>query len=101
MAPATQATIAAVTATMPMAIGSRSSVADRARPKNGFHLWCQLPDGKDASRIARAALDENLILAPGNVFSAAQQAPGFMRFNVTQMQAPRVLEGLKRVLAGG
>jgi DNA-binding transcriptional MocR family regulator len=71
------------------------------QPRGGFHLWCQLPDGKDASKIARAALDENLILAPGNVFSAAQQAPGFMRFNVAQMQAPRVLEGLKRVLAGG
>lgn len=67
-------------------------------PRGGFYLWGRLPDGKDASDIARAALDEDVILAPGNVFSVAQQASDFMRFNVGQMQNPRVFEVLKGAL---
>jgi len=68
-------------------------------PRGGFYLWARLPDGKDASVIARAALAEDVILAPGNVFSVAQQASDFMRFNVGQMQDPRVFEVLERTLA--
>ncbi|MEW6257562.1 MAG: PLP-dependent aminotransferase family protein [Pseudomonadota bacterium] len=64
-------------------------------PRGGFYLWCQLPDGRDAADLAQVALREGVILAPGNVFSAAQQASDFMRFNVTQMQDPRVYEVLK------
>ena len=69
-------------------------------PRGGFYLWGRLPDGKDASDIARAALDQDVILAPGNVFSVAQQASGFMRFNVGQMQDPRVFAVLRSALAG-
>ncbi|CAN7600333.1 PLP-dependent aminotransferase family protein [Phenylobacterium sp. LjRoot219] len=68
-------------------------------PRGGFYLWCRLPDGLDAAEVARAALDEHLVLAPGNVFSPAQSAAGFMRFNVAQMADPRVLDGLARALA--
>lgn len=68
-------------------------------PRGGFYLWGRLPDGKDAADIARAALAEDVILAPGNVFSVAQAASGFMRFNVGQMQDPRVFDVLKRALA--
>ncbi|WP_291871900.1 PLP-dependent aminotransferase family protein [Caulobacter sp.] len=64
-------------------------------PRGGFYLWGRLPDGKDASHLARAALEQDVILAPGNVFSAAQTAPDFMRFNVAQMQDPRVYSVLK------
>ena len=68
-------------------------------PRGGFYLWCRLPDGRDAADVARAALAENLVLAPGDVFSPAQSASGFMRFNVAQMADPRVLPGLARALA--
>lgn len=69
-------------------------------PRGGFYLWCRLPDGRDAGDLARIALREGVILAPGNVFSAAQQAADFMRFNVTQMQDPRVYQVLKAGLGG-
>jgi DNA-binding transcriptional MocR family regulator len=69
-------------------------------PRGGFYLWGWLPDGQDAAEVARAALRHDMILAPGNVFSVAQQASGFMRFNVAQMQDPRVFEVLKGVLTG-
>ncbi|MHA7061624.1 aminotransferase-like domain-containing protein [Azospirillum argentinense] len=68
-------------------------------PRGGFYLWCSLPDGRDAAAVARAALDEQVVLAPGNVFSVGQSAAGFLRFNVAQMGDPRVFEVLKRAVA--
>jgi DNA-binding transcriptional MocR family regulator len=63
-------------------------------PRGGFYLWCRLPDGRDAAEVAKAALRERIVLAPGNVFSVTQSATDLMRFNVAQMnaQALRVLE---------
>lgn len=68
-------------------------------PRGGFYLWCSLPNGRDAAAVARAALDEQVVLAPGNVFSVGQSAAGFLRFNVAQMGDPRVFEVLKRAVA--
>lgn len=68
------------------------------QPRGGFHLWCSLPGGCDGADLARAALREQVILAPGNVFSVAQSAAGFMRFNVAQMP-PEVFAVLARALA--
>lgn len=53
-------------------------------PQAGMFLWCRLPDGLDAANIARAALVENIVLAPGNAFSLTQTATGYLRFNVSQ-----------------
>src|SRR5262249_52272769 len=51
-------------------------------PRGGFNLWCRLPDGRDAAEVAKAALREGVVLAPGNVFSVSQSATDLMRFNV-------------------
>lgn len=67
-------------------------------PRGGFYLWCGLPDGLDSADIARAALREDVILAPGNVFSPTQSRSKFMRFNVSQMNDPAVFETLERAL---
>ncbi|WP_062204736.1 PLP-dependent aminotransferase family protein [Aureimonas sp. AU12] len=67
-------------------------------PRGGFYLWCRLPDGQDAADMARLALKENVVLAPGNVFSIAQTAPDWMRFNVTQMADPRLASLLQQML---
>jgi DNA-binding transcriptional MocR family regulator len=69
-------------------------------PRGGFYLWCRLPDGKSAEAVARAALAEEVVLAPGNVFSATQSLPDFMRFNVSQMADARIYDVLRRALAG-
>ncbi|MCC0029631.1 MAG: PLP-dependent aminotransferase family protein [Brucellaceae bacterium] len=68
-------------------------------PRGGFYLWCALPDGVDSAAVARAALRENVILAPGNVFSPSQSKAGFMRFNVSQMDDPRTFDVLARATA--
>ncbi|MGE6741598.1 PLP-dependent aminotransferase family protein [Allorhizobium pseudoryzae] len=60
------------------------------RPRGGFYLWCRLPDGVDAARVAQQALTQGVVLAPGNVFSLSQTAGNLMRFNVAQMQDRRI-----------
>lgn len=86
----------------------RRQVADRLAPlgirpwlmpSGGFYLWCSLPDGLDSADIARRALSENMVLAPGNVFSTTGSMAGFMRFNVSQMAGPEIYETLQRVMA--
>ncbi|MFP5076830.1 PLP-dependent aminotransferase family protein [Rhizobium sp. YIM 134829] len=68
-------------------------------PQDGLFLWCALPDGIDAAEIARAAMERQVVLAPGNVFSLSQSAPALMRFNVSQMDDPRALAVLKECLS--
>lgn len=68
-------------------------------PRGGFYLWCRLPERRDAAEVARAALREGVVLAPGDVFSVSRSASEFVRFNVAQMADPRVFAVLSRILA--
>lgn len=67
-------------------------------PKAGMFLWCRLPDGIDAADVARHALVDGAVLAPGNVFSPSQTASGFLRFNVAQCTDDRLFPVLERAL---
>ena len=67
-------------------------------PQAGMFLWCHLPGGLDAAAVARAALAQNVVLAPGNAFSLSQSATGFMRFNVSQTLESRVFDVLRDAL---
>src|SRR5690606_19645924 len=62
------------------------------RPSAGMFVWCKLPEGINAANLARAALAENIVLAPGNVFSLSQTADRYMRINVAQCDDPRLYE---------
>jgi DNA-binding transcriptional MocR family regulator len=70
-------------------------------PHAGMFLWCKLPGGLDAADIARRALAENIVFAPGNAFSLSQTAGGFMRFNVTQSADPRIFTMLQAAIRAG
>jgi DNA-binding transcriptional MocR family regulator len=61
-------------------------------PAAGFFLWCKLPVGLDAADLARAALVNGIVLAPGNAFSLSQSAHNYMRFNVSQSQDERLFD---------
>lgn len=71
-------------------------------PVGGLFLWVQLPDnlpeGVDADVIAKRALDHNIVLAPGNIFSQSQTCGRFLRFNVAQAAHPRIYETLKHIM---
>lgn len=68
-------------------------------PRGGFYLWCRLPDGRDSAVLARAALAEGVVLAPGNVFSPSQTASSFLRFNVAQCGESRIWDVMRRAMA--
>ncbi len=67
-------------------------------PNAGMFLWCQLPEGLDAADVARSALAEGVVLAPGNAFSLTQAASGFLRFNVAQSLDPAIFSVLERAM---
>lgn len=67
-------------------------------PRAGMFLWARLPDGLDSAAVARRALAHGVVLAPGNVFSPAGTAAGYLRFNAAQCAAPRVFEVLSRAM---
>jgi DNA-binding transcriptional MocR family regulator len=82
---------------------ARADVARRLRPlgivpwiepRGGMFLWCELPAGVDAATVARRALAQDVVLAPGNAFSTAGTAGRFMRFNVAQCGSERMFEVL-------
>lgn len=68
-------------------------------PRGGFYLWCSLPAGMDSTTLARRCREDNVIVAPGNVFSVSQTAGSFLRFNVAHLSDPRVFSVLQRAMA--
>jgi len=67
-------------------------------PEGGFSLWCKMPEDCDVTDLARRALEEGLVLAPGAVFSVSGEATNFMRFNVTQMTEHRLIGHLAALM---
>lgn len=67
-------------------------------PQAGIFVWCKLPDGVDATRMARYCLQHDVVLAPGNAFSQSQQAEDFLRFNIAQTEDERLFEVLAHAL---
>ncbi|MEE9322216.1 MAG: PLP-dependent aminotransferase family protein [Granulosicoccus sp.] len=68
-------------------------------PRGGFYLWCTFPGKLDSADVARSALKEKIVLAPGNVFSPLQSSASYMRFNVSQMIEPRIFKTLEKVMS--
>jgi DNA-binding transcriptional MocR family regulator len=67
-------------------------------PRAGLFLWCRLPEGTDAVTVARRGLEEDIIFAPGNVFSLSQSASQYLRFNAAMMTDDRIYRCLERAL---
>jgi DNA-binding transcriptional MocR family regulator len=78
---------------------ARLGIVPLIEPAGGMFLWCQLPEGCDAAEVARLALAENVVLAPGNAFSVSGAATRFVRFNVAQMEGDKVYAVLRRAIA--
>ena len=72
------------------------------RPSGGFVLWVQLPEGVDSLDLYKRALEENISLAPGYVFSATNQYANFIRLNAAEFNyvIERSLEKLGNIIVG-
>jgi DNA-binding transcriptional MocR family regulator len=68
------------------------------KPQAGMLVWCRLPEGFDAADVARSCLEDNVVLAPGNVFSQSLTAKSFLRFNVAQSLDSRIFQALEKAL---
>jgi len=77
---------------------TRAGLRIWTEPRGGLFVWAELPDGLDAARVARHALDHDVVLAPGNVFSASHSATSYLRFNVSRCKGPAVFDALARAM---
>ncbi|AVO44343.1 PLP-dependent aminotransferase family protein [Phreatobacter cathodiphilus] len=68
------------------------------QPQAGMFLWCRLPGDMDAAEVARRALADDVVLAPGNAFSLSQTARSHLRFNVAQCSNARIFSVLRKAI---
>jgi DNA-binding transcriptional MocR family regulator len=64
-------------------------------------LWARLPDGveQNAAELAHRALPQDIMLAPGNIFSPQQSSSPWLRFNAAFCTGDTLLfESLGRLL---
>ncbi|HEX4265201.1 MAG TPA: PLP-dependent aminotransferase family protein [Verrucomicrobiae bacterium] len=52
-----------------------------SRPKGGYLLWCELPKSVDAFKLSKQAREAGISIAPGPLFSAADDFQNFIRVN--------------------
>ncbi|WP_294768392.1 PLP-dependent aminotransferase family protein [uncultured Rhodoferax sp.] len=50
-------------------------------PRGGLSLWVELPQGLSATDLFHAALRENMVIAPGTMFSNSSRFDGNLRVN--------------------
>lgn len=67
-----------------------------AEPAGGMFIWARLPEGRNAAEIATLAAQENIMLAPGNLFRPYQEPSPWMRFNVAHCDDGRIFDFLMR-----
>lgn len=75
--------------TLELQHGYMTAAIDRYFPKNtrllsaagGYFLWIELPEHIDSLQLFRAALNKNISIAPGPIFSATQGFKNCIRLN--------------------
>ncbi len=68
------------------------------QPEGGFALWVELPTAVDAMELHRRASQENIIIAPGPLFSATQKKYGnCIRLSCGVPWNDRLERGLKKL----
>jgi DNA-binding transcriptional MocR family regulator len=65
-----------------------------ARPRGGFLLWVELPQGVDSLKLHGMALREKISITPGPLFSAKQRYKNFIRLNCGQVMSDRIEQSL-------
>ncbi|MGX2039647.1 aminotransferase-like domain-containing protein [Methylocaldum sp. MU1018] len=68
------------------------------QPEGGFALWIELPENVDAVALHRRASLENIIIAPGPLFSVTQKKYGnFIRLSCAVPWSDRLERALKKL----
>jgi len=69
------------------------------RPEGGMFVWARLPDGWDADRLLRRALERDVAFVPGAPFFAGPPDRATLRLSFTAHPPAEIEEGLRRVRA--
>jgi len=64
------------------------------QPKGGFVIWIELPNNIDSMKLHEMALNENISIAPGPMFSATQKYKNFIRISCAQPWNDKLEQGL-------
>jgi DNA-binding transcriptional MocR family regulator len=67
------------------------------RPEGGYFLWLELPPVVDALELHRLALNRNISVAPGQLFSADRRFTHCLRINTGYPDDRRIVAALKTV----
>ena len=59
------------------------------RPHGGYFVWVELPRQVDALKLHRMAMEANISIAPGPIFSAHRRFKNFIRLNYGHPWSPR------------
>lgn len=76
------------------------------RPQGGFILWVQLPEQIDSLELYKRALQAEITLTPGYIYSATHQYRNFIRLNAAfwtmreERAIARLGEIIERMMAG-
>lgn len=65
-------------------------------PEGGLFLWMKMPEHIDLIEMSNKAVHQNIMLAPGNLFSPHQSPSQYMRFNITSCNEPSLISFLKK-----
>ncbi len=67
------------------------------RPQGGYFLWVEMPKGTDSLELYQQALQENISIAPGALFSARDDFAHCIRVNYGHPDHPGVDEAIARL----
>lgn len=69
------------------------------RPSRSLFIWARMPGAPDAHDLAQAMLAENIVMAPGNIFSVdAQAVSPWSRCNPHALLDPRFRRAVDKLL---
>ena len=66
-------------------------------PEGGLALWVELPQKLSSQRVFDAALKDQILVAPGLMFSNSQRFECFLRISCGLPHSPQVEQALKRL----
>ena len=69
------------------------------RPEGGMFVWARLPDGWDADRLLRRALERDVAFVPGAPFFGGPPDRATLRLSFTAHPPAEIAEGLRRLRA--
>ncbi len=65
------------------------------KPRGGYYVWCQLPQGLSADRLVAKAAEYKVSFIPGTPFFCTARSDAFIRLNFTYAPINRIEEGIK------